>query len=174
MMPMTDLASGTAPRGQFNGRLRSLFAADRSALASLIDGTGNFTDEEVDVALELIDHGIYRTDPDYRFVVAEDLDRKVVGYACYGRVPLTEGTYDLYWIAVDKALQGTGVGRAIMKAVEADVKKVSGRMILIETASKPSYDATRAFYEKIGYTVFARIADFYRVGDDRMTYGRLI
>jgi ribosomal protein S18 acetylase RimI-like enzyme len=151
--------------------LRPLALADRAPLASILQASGAFTVGEVAVALELIDLGLQAKDHGYRFVVA-DAEGRAVGYACYGEAPCTEGTYDLYWIAVEPALRGTGVGRALLRAVEEAVWKAGGRMLLVETASKESYAATRAFYERNGYVVAARVTDFYRPGDDKLIYRR--
>jgi ribosomal protein S18 acetylase RimI-like enzyme len=96
----------------------------------------------------------------------------VAGYACFGATPLTQGTFDLYWIAVDPVLHGAGVGRALMRAVEDAVRGEGGRLLLIETASKPSYAKTRAFYIAWRCEEVARIKDFYAVGDDKVIYAR--
>jgi ribosomal protein S18 acetylase RimI-like enzyme len=160
--------------------LRELRAADRAPLAALLRATDAFTEEEVGVALELIDAGLAGTPPrpdDYRFFVAE-LDAgsspAVAGYVCYGLAPLSDGVYDLYWIAVDPQRQGRGVGRALLAAVEDDVRRRRGRTILIETGGKASYAPTRAFYEAAGYAELARIPDFFRAGDDKVTYARRV
>ena len=150
--------------------LRELHFGDRGPLEEILRKTGVFTEDEVDVALELIDSvmGAGAGGGDgYEMVVAERLGR-VVGYACWGRTPMTEGTYDLYWIAVDPALQGHGVGRAIVAEVERSVRADHGRLIVVETAGKESYAPTRAFYEGIGYPEHCRIKDFYRPGDDKV------
>lgn len=94
----------------------------------------------------------------------------VTGYTCYGRAPFTESTWDLYWIAVDPARHGDGSARRLMAEAEADIRARGGRTILVETASKESYARTRRFYESIGYAVVSRIPDFYKPGDDRITY----
>ncbi len=99
---------------------------------------------------------------------------RVAGYACFGIAPLTDGVYDLYWIAVDPALHGRSIGQAILQEVERRVRDAGGRMVLLETAGKPSYAATRAFYERAGYIEIARIPDFYRVGDDKIVYARRV
>ncbi len=128
------------------------------------------------MALELIDAASSpQPDPEpYLVSVATHADR-VVGYACYGITPLTGGgVYDLYWIAVDPTLQGGGVGRLLMAHVEREVKAAGGRKVLVETASKPSYAATRAFYERIGYVEEARLRDFYAEGDDKLIYSRRV
>jgi ribosomal protein S18 acetylase RimI-like enzyme len=157
--------------------LRPLHPADRAPLEEILRATDAFTEAEVAVALELIDLGIRASeggaDAGYRFLVAEE-DGRVAGYTCYGETPCTEGTYDLYWIAVDPSLQGRGVGRRLVRATEDAVAASHGRMLLVETASKPSYAATRAFYERIGYVEVARIPDFYRPGDAKIVYQRLV
>ncbi len=99
-----------------------------------------------------------------------EVDGRVAGYACYGRTPCTDGTWDLYWIAVDPNQHGSGVGRILMKAVEDAIRAEGGRLIVIETASKPAYDKTRAFYLKYGCKEVARVPDFYAVGDDKIVY----
>lgn len=125
-----------------------------------------FQPYEVDVALELIDAP---ASSGYCFVVAE-LDARVAGYACFGRTPCTDGTWDLYWIAADPALHGAGVGGALMSACVDAIRADSGRLVVIETASKPAYDRTRAFYLKHGCREVARVPDFYARGDDKVVY----
>jgi ribosomal protein S18 acetylase RimI-like enzyme len=142
--------------------------ADRAALERILRATRAFTDAEVDVALELVDEPAATG---YRFVVAET-DGAIAGYACFGATPCTVGTWDLYWIAVDPARQGSGVGRALLDAVERAVRAESGRLLVIETASKPEYEATRRFYERCGLELAARIRDFYARGDDKLVYCR--
>ena len=144
---------------------------DRRTVLDIIQTTEMFTPDEITVAAELID--VYLDQPqqrDYRLVVAENEARRVVGYLSYGPTPLTEGTYDLYWMAVASGAQGRGYGRELVDWLEKEVRKAGGRMILIETSSQPKYDKTRRFYAGLDYTEIARIPDFYRKGDDRITY----
>ncbi|PKN57194.1 MAG: N-acetyltransferase [Deltaproteobacteria bacterium HGW-Deltaproteobacteria-14] len=132
--------------------------------------TAQFTDDEVDVALELIDDALERkAASSYRVIVAHH-DSVPVGYVCYGRTPMTEATFDLYWIVVEPTLRGGGVGRHLWSACEANVMLEGGRLVRIETSSTELYDGTLAFYDRIGFTEVARIRDFYRLGDDLVTY----
>jgi ribosomal protein S18 acetylase RimI-like enzyme len=151
-------------------RLRGLSRADRAPLEAIVRATGVFSEAEVAIALELIDAP---ASAGYRFLVAER-DGKVAGYACFGATPLTDGVYDLYWIAVDPALHGAGIGQQLMRAVEAEILASGGRMVIIETASKPSYDKTRAFYVRYGCREVARLPDFYARGDDKVVYARVL
>ena len=98
---------------------------------------------------------------------AFDGDR-LLGYACAGPTPATEGTFDLYWLAVDAAAQGRGIGTSLVREVERGLRHRGARMLLVETSSRPDYSNTRAFYARCGYTEAARIRDFYAPADDRI------
>ena len=99
---------------------------------------------------------------------------ELLGYACYGPHPLTEGTFDLYWIAVDRAHRGHGIGLALLQAVEAGVRSLGGRMITVETSGTPEYAPARHVYASAGYLDEARLRDFYSPGDDLVIYTRHI
>ncbi|MCI0449466.1 MAG: GNAT family N-acetyltransferase, partial [Chlorobi bacterium] len=138
--------------------------------------THHFNEEEIKIAVELID--IYLRDEnqkDYIIYVYESNDSKTVeGYICYGKRPLTEWTYDLYWIAVDPSIHGKGVGSAMVKHMEKDLKSQSGKIVLIETSGKTEYENERRFYTKNGYEVQTIIKDFYRSGDDLYVYRKYL
>ncbi len=87
---------------------------------------------------------------------------------------MTEGTYDLYWIAVNPEAQSKGIGSGLIKFVENHLENIEGRLIIIETSGKPSYEKERRFYEKNSYSQFASIKDFYKVGDSLIIYGKYL
>jgi len=150
--------------------VRELQRSDLSELARILVATGAFTPAEVDCAMELLH--IVLEEPlqaDYQVAVAEH-DGKVCGYILYGPVPLTEGNFDIYWIATDPAVQGLGLGRKLMEYAEADTRQRGARLVCLETSSQGSYARTRTFYERAGYTMESCISDFYKPGDDRLTY----
>jgi GNAT superfamily N-acetyltransferase len=153
------------------GQLRS---ENRARLAELLLDTGAFHADEVEVALSLFDlslraadAGAPETPPDYEFVGAFE-DERLVGYACFGPTPMTEGTHDLYWLAVERAAQGRGIGRALVRDVERKLIDRGGRLLIVETSSRPDYASTRQFYVRSGYTEAARVRDFYAPADDRI------
>jgi len=147
-----------------------LNAADRAAIRCLVESTGVFNAVELDCAVELADERLKEGPASgYHFVFAE-LDGRVVGYACYGPIALTVGSYDLYWIAVDKAVQGQGLGRKIMDKVAEIIRGEGGRHVYIETSTKPQYQATRAFYERCDCPLVATLEDFYAPGDSKAIY----
>ena len=150
--------------------MRSLERADLPELERILRATGAFNAEEVDCALELLNIVLDQpAQPDYLVAVAED-GGKVAGYILYGPVPLTEGNFDIYWIATDPTVQGKGLGRALMTFAEADACAKGARMVCLETSSQGGYERTRRFYDQAGYTQESCIRDFYKPGDDRLTY----
>ena len=153
---------------------RPLEARDRPAIADLVQRVGNFSSDEVEVALELVDHWLADGEAsDYICWVIED-DEGVRGYVCIGPTPLTDGTFDLYWIAVDPSAQGRGYGQALTRLAEEEARARGGRLLLIETASHETYSSTVRFYERAGYDLVSRIADFYKPGDDKLTFAKRI
>jgi len=109
----------------------------------------------------------------YVFLVYRD-GEQVWGYACFGPHALTEGTFDLYWIAVDPQARGRGIARALMERVENEVRRRGGRLLVVETSSTPEYVPARRFYESCGYRQEAVVHDFYATGDDLVIYTRLL
>jgi len=152
-------------------KIRKMIGDDRDPIYEIIKQTRMFTGAEIDVAMELIDIFLNnKKQQDYVIYVAESESKKVVGYVCYGPTPATEGTYDLYWIAVSPAVQGKGIGKELLAFTENEVSKQNGRLIIIETSSQPKYLPTQQFYIKNNYQIDARIKDFYRPGDDRLIF----
>jgi len=94
----------------------------------------------------------------------------VLGFTCYGPRALTDGTFDLYWLAVDTSLHHNGIGHSLLAATEEEIRKLGGRLVFVETSGLPSYESTRNFYLRTGYTWVATVKDFYRDGDDLVIF----
>jgi ribosomal protein S18 acetylase RimI-like enzyme len=141
---------------------------DRPRITEILRGTPEFKPFEVAVAEELIDSYLQdSSDSGYHILVAE-VGSTVGGYICYGPTPLTEGTWDIYWMAVAREKQGRGIGSALMKSAEKEIIRAKGRLAIIETSSTPAYEKTRHFHLSHGYEIVARIPDFYSPGDDKL------
>ena len=151
-----------------------LRASDREAIDRIVRAVGVFRPEEIVVAMELVDIGLSANADGYLFAIAEDDHGAVLGYACWGHAPMTESTYDLYWIAVDPTRHGGGIGQKLLAACESDVRARGGHLLLIETEGTPDYEPTRRFYLRAGYPEIARVRDYYRVGADKVIYGRSV
>jgi ribosomal protein S18 acetylase RimI-like enzyme len=153
-------------------------------LREILDATEVFRDDEVAVALELFDEtfaaGPARApyDPgdgvaNYEFIGGFTRDtEQLAGYACYGATPGTDRTYDLYWIAVHPACQGTGGGTLLLEEVERRLRQREARLLIVETSSREEYAPTRRFYLSRGYEEAARLADYYAPGDARVIFAK--
>jgi ribosomal protein S18 acetylase RimI-like enzyme len=159
---------------------------DRPGITKILEATRVFRSEEIDIAVELFDSvfGAHAgadgaisentvTPPansDYYFLGAFTPEEELAGFACYGPTPGSDRTYDLYWIAVDPAVQGSGCGTILLNEVERRLKGLNARMVVVETSSRSDYGSSRRFYIQRGYVEAARARDFYAPADDRITY----
>ena len=138
---------------------------DRQGILAVTANIDIFSDEEKDTVRELWDE----QEKGYNFLVAREGER-LLGYSCFGERALTEGTYDLFWIAVDPSARRLGAGKALMRATESEVQKRGGRLLVIETSGLDKYESTRTFYDAAGYEKEAVIRDFYKPGDDLVIF----
>jgi ribosomal protein S18 acetylase RimI-like enzyme len=148
---------------------RNLRSDDISALAKIVRETHFFTEAEVAVAVELMEDKTGY----YQFIVAEE-DSRILGYSCYGHIAVTESSYDLYWIVVSPAAQGKSVGKKLMAETQQRIKAEGGARAYAETSSQEKYLSTQRFYEKCGFTKEAELKDFYRIGDSRLTFTKIL
>lgn len=152
--------------------IRKLKQADAPVIEGMLNRIPQFTPAEVEVAMELVNiaaNNQFQTD--YNIFVYEH-ENKILGYYCAGKRPLTDGVYDLYWIAADPEAGIKGIGWDLLGHAENFVVENEGRWMLAETSSKDSYVATRNFYLRNHYTIIAQINDFYSVGDSLMVFGK--
>jgi len=154
--------------------IRKLKQDDRQALETILRKTNNFQNEEVDVALELIDIALLHDGQSDYHVFVYEKNGTVSGYHCTGKRPLTDGVYDLYWIVVDPEISGKGIGKKLVQHAENFVRERNGRWLLAETSSKELYLATQKFYFKNEFSIVAEINDFYAVGDALLVFGKYL
>jgi ribosomal protein S18 acetylase RimI-like enzyme len=153
---------------------RGLLPSDRAPVHQLLGSTGFFSSEELEVAMELVDDRLaLGEESHYRFLVAE-LNGAVTGYACWGPIPGTAESADLYWIAVGRQAQGRGVGRALLAEAERWMTECGRTRVYVETAGRAQYEPTRAFYLACGYHVAAEFEDFYAAGDAKVVFLRVL
>jgi GNAT superfamily N-acetyltransferase len=147
---------------------------DCPAVREIVASTGLFSHEEVDVAVELVEERLAKGPPSgYHFVFAES-EGITLGYTCYGPICLTKASYDLFWIAVDKANQGKNIGKILLEKSEEMIHAAGGRQVYIETSNRGQYASTRGFYLHCGYREAAVLKDFYDLGDDKVIYEKVV
>ncbi len=153
---------------------KTVYQSDIMAVSEILTSTGFFYDHEIPVAMELVEEAVTKgKESGYEFVFI-DINGKPAGYACYGLIPCTKTSYDLYWIVVHNNYRGKGLGKIILGEVEKDVTAWGGTAIYIETSDKKQYIPTQKFYESAGCTLEATFTDFYDIGDHKRVYVKRI
>jgi len=150
-----------------------LIPADQAAIGGLCRDTGFFSEAEIAIAEELAADRLTRGNAsDYRFVVADGPNGAMLAYACYGPVPATRSAWDLYWIVVDPAVQGSGLGRRVLDAVLAEAGSAGASQLYAETEATLLYAPTRAFYAACGFHLQAVLPDYFAPGAGKQIWVR--
>ena len=144
--------------------IRPVRAEDLPLLKAVIDTTDLFPSELLDDMI-----APYLAGNDQSIWLTADSDAPTFVAYCAPE-PITEGTWNLYLIAVHAERRDRGDGRQIMAYLEKLLRERGERVLLVETSGLPAYARTRSFYHQIGYTEEARIRDFYRAGDDKIVF----
>ena len=145
--------------------IRPATASDAPAILALTADTGFFKPMEVETLAEVLRDFFDHTHRDGHRCFVWDEAGHLLGYAYHAPEEMTDRTWYLWWIAVAADQQGRGLGAQLLAFVEADVRAIGGRLLVVETSDTPHYEPTRRFYLKHGYTAAAHIPDFYADGD---------
>jgi GNAT superfamily N-acetyltransferase len=139
-------------------------------LVELARGTEVFKPLELVALREVLDdyHATERSNG-HRSMTYE-IGGRPVGFVYYAPAAMAERAWYLYWIVVEQARQGQGIGAELLAYAEQDIRALGARLFLIETSSLPHYEPTRRFYLKHGYELASVLEDFYADGDDLIVF----
>jgi ribosomal protein S18 acetylase RimI-like enzyme len=151
-------------------KIRPIAIKDKPAILQMLHNIPEFKTSEIAVAEEVLDSYLHDTIKSGYYVYIAEIKSLIAGYICYGPTPLTEATWDVYWLAVAPSQQRQGIGKSLLSFAEGIIKENNGKMVVIETSSKPEYKATRSFYRGQNYKLACRIDDFYAAGDDKLIF----
>lgn len=147
---------------------------DQQQVRRLCQGSGMFSPQEVEVAVELVQASLQRgAASEYHFIFAERAGH-TLGYACYGPIACTLASWDLYWIVVEPLLKGQGLGRQLLQRVEQHILEAGGERLYVETSAREQYQPTRDFYRARGYSLAACLEDYYGAGDGMAIYLKIL
>ena len=149
-----------------NYSIKPTIKDDLAALCTILDTTELFPSEMLP---DMIEDYLAGDAPDAVWLTARE-DETVAGF-CYA-VPeqMAEGAWNMLAIAVDPSRQGTGIGGALTRALETELRTRGARIVIADTSGHAGFAATRGFYAAKGYSQEARIRDFWGAGDDKVTY----
>lgn len=145
--------------------IRPVTPDDLPALKTVIDANQLFPSDLLD---EMISDYFNNEDSnDYWFTYD---DSKPVGIAYCAPEKMTQGTWNLYLIAVHPDYQGAGRGTSMLHHIEQRLAARGERILLVETSGLESFEPTREFYRQCGYDREAKIRDFYQAGEDKIIF----
>ncbi|MDY0098017.1 MAG: GNAT family N-acetyltransferase [Bacteroidales bacterium] len=155
--------------------ISGISSADKKSIEDILRSTDFFYEFEIQTALEIADETIRRgaEESGYKWIKIVENDQ-IVAFANFGKNCFSVHSWDLYWIAVHDMARNKKLGSLILEAVEAEVKKMGGSILWVETSGRPLYSSTEAFYRKNGYTLQASLKDFYGPGDPKQIYSKVL
>ena len=153
---------------------RTVETADADRVRSIVESSGYFNAEEIEVAVELVSERLSKGTASGYFFIFADTEESTIAYACFGPIPGTSCSFDLYWIAVDSDFRGKGIGKGLLFQVEESIREMDGSRIYVETSSRDQYESTRAFYRNNAYVLEASLEDFYAPGDSKHVYLKVL
>lgn len=157
--------------------MRSITPDDAPTVVELAISSGLFSTEDAGIVQTMLaDYFGGARDQGHVCVVTDvgtEGDRPA-GVAYYQPAVETDRTWYLTMIAVRGGHQGHGLGSALLRAVEDDLRARAQRLLLVQTSGAPGFARTRAFYQRCGYQQEARVRDYYETGDDLVLFRKLL
>lgn len=151
-------------------KIIALDSSHKKQMDTLLAAITIFSSEEIDVVNELLETYLYNEkQKDYFFFAT--LEAQVLSsFICFGPTPMTQNTFDLYWLGTHPDHRGKGQAFNLIQLMKDFMKERGARLIRVETSSKELYSDTQAFYDRLKFIEAARIKDFYKDEDDLITY----
>jgi ribosomal protein S18 acetylase RimI-like enzyme len=153
--------------------IRAVEPNDAAALITMIEAVGMFPPDELAEVGEMLNGYLDGSLGEDQFWLVDD-DEGFAGAAYYAPERMTEGTWNLYMLAVHPERQGEGHGAALVRHVEQTLAARGERLLLIETLGSEEFATQRAFYSNLGYEEEARIRDFYIAGGDKVIFRKAL
>jgi ribosomal protein S18 acetylase RimI-like enzyme len=149
--------------------IRDLCRADLPFVASIVDATGMFPADMLEPMAEpyLAGHA------PHRWLVAQS-GEQVLGFAYAEPERMTDGTFNLLAIGVDPAHQDRGVGKALVRFLEAGLRTDGARVLIVETSSLAEFARARAFYAGQSFSEEACIRDFYAEAEHKILFWKRV
>ena len=154
--------------------IRPTSPEDQGAIRALAAAAGLFSEDE---AAEIITDVGTSGEGDSLWLGAVGPAGALVGAVYAGREPVSDEVWNMYFLAVDPSLHGTGVGSALVAETESRLRRRSegpASAVVVETSSGESYAAARRFYAGRGYTQVGRVPQYYGPDEDKIIFWKLL
>lgn len=163
---MDTFAPSIKQKLSMTNEIRPITPADLQKLKAVIEASDLFPSEYLDDMVK----DFFNNPNTNEIWLTTIVDGTPMSVACCAPEKMTEGTHNLYLIAVHSSLQGKGIGGALITHIEALLRKQGQRVLIVETSGLPAFERTRKFYHNYHYTQEAVIRDFYQEGEDKVVF----
>ena len=153
--------------------IRNLRDADESAVMNIVLNSGEFDADGVEhVRSSLAEHLANADSPELWLV--PEIDGAACGVAYTRPEPVTSGTWNLLMLWLAEGFEGQGLGTALVEETVAQLRTRGARLLIVETSGTDGFATARRFYERAGFTLEARIEDFFDTGDAKLVYTKRV
>jgi GNAT superfamily N-acetyltransferase len=150
--------------------IRPFRAADAPSVLALARETGLLTSAEIeDLRWRLDYHPQRPASHRHRALVWEE-PGALEGAVYYAPVAMTDRTWTLHWLLARPPFSAHGVAGWLLHEVEEDVRREQGRLLVVETSSRPAVEGLRCFYEERLFEPSAVLPDFYADGEAQVIF----
>ena len=146
--------------------IRQVETKDISSLKNVIDTSELFPSEYLDDMI----HPYLSDEQTEEIWLTQEVNGLAVSVAYCAPEKFTEGTYNLYLIAVHANHQGEGLGAELIAYLENLLRQQGQRVLIVETSGLDEFERTRRFYDQCRYEREAVIRDFYKEGEDKVVF----
>jgi ribosomal protein S18 acetylase RimI-like enzyme len=151
--------------------IRPATPADVETIKRIGVDAGMFGPDEVGFFDDMLAVFFDGSSPDDHWLVVDD--GTVIAAAYFAREPFADRMWNLFFIAVDPARHGHGIGGMLLADIEEQLRgrgASDARVLIVETSSTDRYARTSDFYRAHGYDEEARIRQFYGPDDDKIVF----
>ncbi len=153
--------------------IRSIKSSDMHELLALLEATKLFESNDIEELAKMLDLH-FNNATDSQDVWLTDDDNGLVGVAYVAPERMAEGAWNLYLIAIHPDYQRQGRGASLLRYVEQMLIKRNQRLLLVETSGLDEFEYVRTFYRQNGYKEEARIREFYKAGEDKVIFRKML
>ena len=150
--------------------IRKAKSGDDDQVRELIEASGLFQEGETEEVF-----GVYAEyckgslGEGHEWAVFEGTDG-LDGISYFAPETLSNGVWNLYFIAVRPEVKGGGIGKEMVAYVERQAAEKAARLLIVETSGLDSFVSTRAFYASCGFEEAGRIRDYYGPGEAKVIF----
>lgn len=144
---------------------------DYEAVYELLEQSGFFYEFEINICLHMMEETIENDNEksDYHWLMVES-NGSLIGFSCFGKDPMSQNSWEIFWLAIEKKNKDKGIGSILLKEVERIALAGKAEHIWIQTSGRDKYLPTLEFYTSKDYNKSASLTDFYAKGDPKIIF----